>query len=100
MNVGVPGANQIPSGYVGHALHGRYLQPGWWRGRSAAYRGAREYTCERCGLRGYDVHHRSWERLGGEIDEDLVLLCRGWHDLARHRPPPSFDELEKPIRQL
>ena len=56
----------------------------WWRARKAAlirYRGER---CERCGVgRGGDLqmHHRTYERIGRELPEDVELLCRRCHRL-------------------
>ena len=44
-------------------------------------RGAR---CEHCGVlpRRLDLHHKTYERLGCESDDDLELLCRACHDEA------------------
>jgi 5-methylcytosine-specific restriction endonuclease McrA len=38
------------------------------------------YRCERCGSPwGLQVHHLTYERLGNELPEDLVCLCRDCH---------------------
>ena len=51
----------------------RALQAAWWQCQWPACR-------ERQDL---EVHHRSYERLGEERDEDLQVLCPG-HHLGRH----------------
>ena len=38
------------------------------------------------------VHHRTYKRLGAELDEDVVLLCDDCH--ARHHGKPSKKELQ------
>jgi hypothetical protein len=63
-----------------------YLQtPHWRRRRDAAIRAA-GYRC-RCGARReLQVHHRTYARLGAELETDLEVLCRSCHE-AHH-----FDE--------
>jgi predicted HNH restriction endonuclease len=61
-----------------------------WRARRAAWRTrwvaehGREPVCAACGcpwaLHCGDLHHRSYDRLGRELDADLTPLCRGCHD--------------------
>src|SRR5438874_417036 len=42
--------------------------------------------CNRCGARGSDVHHRTYDRVGGaERLTDLELLCRSCHS-DQHAP--------------
>jgi hypothetical protein len=39
------------------------------------------YRCERCeGKRDLEVHHRTYERLGREWDQDLEVLCCRCHE--------------------
>jgi len=41
--------------------------------------------CNRCGQYGTDVHHKTYERVGGdEKIEDLEVMCRGCHE-AHHK---------------
>jgi hypothetical protein len=38
------------------------------------------FQCQRCGSKnGLEVHHKSYERLGDERDDDLEALCRQCH---------------------
>lgn len=61
-----------------------YLQTPWWRARRNRALRAAGYRCTACGTkRELQVHHRSYERLGEEQDEDLQVLCRGCH-LGEH----------------
>jgi 5-methylcytosine-specific restriction endonuclease McrA len=59
-----------------------YLQGPFWRARKAAiirYRGER---CERCfRVDNLELHHRTYERLGRELPEDVELLCSRCHQL-------------------
>lgn len=52
----------------------------WWRRQRPA--GARR--CRMCGDRHYDLHHRTYARLGQERLRDLVPLCHR-HHVALHR---------------
>ena len=59
----------------------------WYQKRKAKLFNA-DYTCEKCGYCSYkatveiplDVHHKTYERLGNEDIDDLMVLCRNCHD--------------------
>jgi hypothetical protein len=44
-----------------------------------------DYRCERCGspgdARSLEVHHLTYERLGRELPEDLMVVCWPCHDI-------------------
>jgi 5-methylcytosine-specific restriction endonuclease McrA len=72
------------------ARYGGYMDsPEWFRRRERwleQYRGAhggQEPVCVVCGapwmLRGGDLHHRTYTRLGAETWQDLVPMCRDHH---------------------
>lgn len=64
-------------------LYEEYLQsPHWKRRREDKLRaaGRRCQVCNR-GSGILDVHHRTYERLGEELDEDLTVLCRDCHSV-------------------
>lgn len=65
-----------------------YLQtPEWKRRRNRALARA-SWRCEQPGCGSADaleVHHRRYDRLGVEQDEDLCVLCYGHHHALHHR---------------
>jgi hypothetical protein len=63
------------------AIHRQYLQSPLWRSvRKNALIQFGE-ICAKCGGYGTDVHHLTYERVGGdELIEDLQVLCRDCHE--------------------
>ena len=69
--------------------YGTYMRSPAWLHRREAWEAAwtsrhgAAPTCAACGgewnLSHGDVHHRSYDRLGSEIYEDLIALCRPCH---------------------
>lgn len=58
-----------------------YLETAHWqRTRRLAFERYGD-RCVLCGHTGTDVHHRTYERLGCEQLDDLIVLCRTCHDL-------------------
>ena len=59
-----------------------YLQSGHWKAvREGALRRA-AYRCQVCNSdKSLDVHHRTYERVGRELPEDLTVLCRKCHNV-------------------
>jgi 5-methylcytosine-specific restriction endonuclease McrA len=68
-----------------HSEYELYLRSRPWRALRARLIVARGGACERCG-RDYlvvlEVHHRSYRRIGRELDSDLQVLCASCHELA------------------
>jgi len=62
-----------------------YITSPEWKARARQIRKRDGYACQDCGAtdKPLDVHHLTYERLGNELDEDLITLCRECHD-ARH----------------
>lgn len=58
-----------------------YLQSPEWRSRrNTALRDA-GFRCQQCASkRELQVHHKTYERLGAELLEDLEVLCAGCHE--------------------
>jgi len=72
-----------------------YLHTPLWAQIRAAALSHYGSICNRCGEYGNDVHHKSYERVGGnELLEDLEVLCRQCHD-AHH----AIDRIAKPRRK-
>lgn len=63
-----------------------YLQTPYWKRRREDKLRAVGHRCQLCnrGSVTLDVHHRTYERLGNELDEDLTVLCRDCHSI-HHR---------------
>ena len=62
----------------------QYLLTGHWRSVRNWKLKQAWYQCAYCQVtRGLEVHHRTYERLGEELDTDLEVLCRGCH-LGHH----------------
>jgi 5-methylcytosine-specific restriction endonuclease McrA len=57
-----------------------YLKTDWWMAlRTKAYKKA-GYRCQLCNNRNnIAVHHRTYERLGNEDLDDLIVLCKECH---------------------
>lgn len=67
----------------------RYLRSEHWRQFRALMIGLGGKRCEDCDVRpdsttDLDVHHLTYERLGCEAFDDVVVVCRDCHD-KRHR---------------
>lgn len=61
-----------------------YLNSPAWRYRRNLKLWAAKWRCERCdNKRDLHVHHKTYERLGAERDEDLEVLCADCHE-AHH----------------
>ena len=60
--------------------HDRYLASDGWKKRRKQYFSAHEEACLACGSKKeIHLHHKTYVRLGRELDEDLVPLCQGCH---------------------
>jgi hypothetical protein len=58
-----------------------YLKtPEWKYKRNQALENAYK-ICQKCGVSGVDlhVHHKTYERRGEELSEDLIVLCKDCH---------------------
>jgi 5-methylcytosine-specific restriction endonuclease McrA len=64
-----------------------YLRtPEWTQRRAEALRKAKK-RCQVCnGTNRLEVHHRTYERRGAELPEDLIVLCKGCHGKFHGKP--------------
>lgn len=64
-------------------LYDIYLDSPHWKALAKLSREQAGYRCERCGKKPSDgvlhVHHLSYENLGYEPPEDLMVLCEKCH---------------------
>jgi 5-methylcytosine-specific restriction endonuclease McrA len=68
--------------------YAEYLDSPAWADTRAAALARAGHRCQSlgCGVTtGLDVHHRSYDRLGGEDWSDLLVLCRACHEAADAR---------------
>lgn len=70
----------------------KYLQSEHWKVISEETRRLAGYRCQICYSKGpLEIHHRTYERLGHELQSDLTCLCAGCHGLFSNRhDAPEF----------
>ena len=57
-----------------------YIHSGVWKARSAEAIRKTKYLCQKCGNIGrLQAHHLNYERLGAELDTDLLVVCEKCH---------------------
>lgn len=61
--------------------YAEYLQTPEWQARRERMVKRSGYRCQLCNRTGAQlhVHHRTYERRGGEWDKDLIVLCKDCH---------------------
>lgn len=57
-----------------------YINSKAWLRRRLMYYDTYGQLCAVCGIKADHLHHKSYERLGKELDDDLVPLCEFHHD--------------------
>jgi hypothetical protein len=69
---------------LGFDSYDEYLCSPHWRGIRTQYRSAedRPQNCINCGADRFELHHKTYERLGAEELDDLIPLCRDCHQLV------------------
>jgi len=81
-------------------LHRQYLQSPIWkekRKKAIEFYGT---ICARCSRYGTDVHHKTYDRVGGDEQmEDLEVLCRECHE-AHHRAERATKSCQKKTRSI
>lgn len=72
----------------------RYIKSSAWRTKSNAAKKRAGYRCQFCNRHQREVtlhaHHRAYERLGREYQNDLTVFCEDCHNIlekhSRHKP--------------
>lgn len=73
----------------------QYINSPRWRRRKVEYFARHNRLCRLCG-KGKDIHlhHLTYERMGAELDSDLMPLCQRCHDIvhqyAKRKPNLSL----------
>lgn len=77
-----------------------YLRSPTWRAKRQLALSAAGNRCQLCNAaERLDVHHRTYERFGGdELPGDLTVLCRPCHDHFHAKPKPGRKRGKKPKR--
>jgi 5-methylcytosine-specific restriction endonuclease McrA len=71
---------------VNSADYAEYLQSDRWKAKRAYYLNRALGRCQLCNKaggpngRGLHVHHRTYDRVGAELDADVIVLCRECHE--------------------
>jgi len=77
-----------PHHHRGDAEHRRYLDSPGWKARSRRAILEAGESCQQCGATGtLQVHHLTYERVGQELPEDLLVLCISCHNAIHARMP-------------
>lgn len=70
-------ARFVPVGYQ------TYLRSRRWKEKAKRAKRRAGYRCQICNSSmNLEVHHRTYERLGYEADDDLTVLCARCHAVA------------------
>jgi hypothetical protein len=83
--------------YLRAVSYTEYRQSIRWRRRREEFRAETADVCGLCGLDDsgtdftvrFHVHHITYERLGYELDSDLILLCAPCHNLIHYPQSPG-----------
>jgi len=67
--------------------HREYIDSDEWKARAKYYKQQAGFRCRVCNSDSdtLDAHHRTYERLGNELDSDITVLCRPCHELFESR---------------
>jgi 5-methylcytosine-specific restriction endonuclease McrA len=72
--------------------YGEYINSPEWKGRSNNAKDSAGHRCQLCNKAGNNrelhTHHRTYERLGNELPEDLIVLCAGCHAKFHDKDQP------------
>lgn len=89
------GGKKAPSLTPGQKKHRTYIASAAWKDRKREYFSSHPKVCVACGSgRNVHLHHKTYVRLGRELDSDLVPLCAGCHSKVHALHQASQDPLE------
>jgi hypothetical protein len=71
---------------LGYASYADYLKSEHWRAIKTRWlQSKRVKSCSRCGNPYFELHHKTYKRLGLEQLSDLIALCRECHESEHAR---------------
>ena len=76
----------VPVGkFVPAVAYHTYIRSDAWKIKATAAKERADWKCQVCNRPKHEVvldaHHRTYERLGRELPEDITVLCRDCHSL-------------------
>jgi hypothetical protein len=86
--VGAPGTHLYVTSTRGVAVkhtkdYDTYINSRTWRARKVAYYATHARVCAACGTsENVHLHHRTYVRMGTELDADLTPLCEAHHTVV------------------
>lgn len=86
---------------VQQELYREYLKSAGWKKKRAEALAHYGPVCNRCGDYGTDVHHLTYERVGGaELMEDFEILCRPCHRVEHRLQKATKTGKKKKIKAV
>lgn len=77
-------------------LYRAYLASPVWKAKRAEALAFHGCICNRCKEWGSDVHHKTYERVGGgELMEDFEVLCRECHEVHHSLDPIAMTKTRR-----
>lgn len=65
--------------------YAEYLQSDAWGEKRDRIMQRDRGTCRYCGCGATDVHHKTYDRIFSESDDDLVAICRECHQFVHDK---------------
>ena len=79
---------------LGYRSYDEYLRSEHWQKLRKKILASAKKRCQRCGLPAVlQVHHKTYDNMGHERDDDLLAVCRECHDTI-HWGPFYVDALD------
>jgi len=74
---------------LGYIDYNKYIQSRTWKSKADEAKRLSGYRCRLCNISSeysiLHVHHRTYDRLGDESQEDLTVLCDSCHSIFHDR---------------
>ena len=82
-----------------YVTYAEYLTTTTWKLRSLQAKDRAGWRCENCGSDGpLETHHWTYERVGREREDDLIVLCEDCHE--REHAPIGLPQLMLPFDRV
>lgn len=87
---------KVKSNYQWKKTYREYLKSKEWKEKSESAKERANYRCQICNSNSnLETHHRTYERVGSELPEDLTVLCKECHQLYE-----TAKKIKKPQSQV